>query len=237
MKTYFLYLESGPKKKKTMVHVLDLLGCIAKGPTTEDAIAATPDAIRIFLRFLKHHGEKVDPDAPFNTKVAEHVMQGQWLGYGDPALVFQPDLDPLETKDIHVYVQRLEWTRAEVVKRVSGLTHAQLEAEPPSKGRLIRAMLEHMLESEHIYLSSLGKIEGLPSPGTILRKREGDLLHWMSRVRQAAIERIWSLTPEERTNPVEHWKQTWTARKVVRRMLEHEWEHLIELSERLGKPI
>jgi hypothetical protein len=27
-----LYLESGPKRRKTMVHVLDLLGCVAVGP-------------------------------------------------------------------------------------------------------------------------------------------------------------------------------------------------------------
>jgi hypothetical protein len=32
---YDLYLESGPKRKKTMVHVLDLLGCIVHGPTTD----------------------------------------------------------------------------------------------------------------------------------------------------------------------------------------------------------
>jgi len=31
MMTYKLHLESGPKKKTTIVHVLDLLGCIAKG--------------------------------------------------------------------------------------------------------------------------------------------------------------------------------------------------------------
>jgi uncharacterized damage-inducible protein DinB/predicted RNase H-like HicB family nuclease len=237
MKTYSLYLESGPKKKKTMVHVVELLGCIAKGPTTDEAVAVTPDAIRAFLRFLQRHSEKVDPETPFSTKVAEHVMEGQWLGNGDPALVFQPDLEPLATKDIHTYVQRLEWTRAGVVKLVSGLTHAQLEAEPAAKGRSIRAMLEHMLESEHFYLSSLVRIEGLPAPGTIVQKREGDMLHWMSQVRKIEIERIWSLTPEERARQVEHWKQTWTARKVIRRMLEHEWEHLVELSERLGKAV
>jgi uncharacterized damage-inducible protein DinB/predicted RNase H-like HicB family nuclease len=237
MRTYALYLESGPKKKKTMVHVVELLGCVAKGPTTDEALAATPDAIRACLRFLKRHGEKVDPDAPFTTTVAEHVTEGQWLGNGDPALVFQPDLGPLTVKNTQTYVQRLEWTRAEVVQRVSGLTHAQLEADPGSKGRSIRAMLEHMLESEHVYLSSIGKIEGLPAPGTIVQKREGDLMHWMGHVRKIEVERIWSLTPEERSNVVQHWKQTWTARKALRRMLEHEWEHLIELCERLGKPL
>lgn len=238
MKTYAIYVESGPKKKRTMVHVLDLLGCVAKGPTTEAALDATPNAIRAYLRFLQRHGEPVNPEAEFKTKVVEHVTQGQWLGSGDPALVFQPDLKPLTPKDAETTIQRLEWSRADVIRLVSGLAHAQLEADPGSKNRSIRAMLEHMLESEHFYLSSVvRKIEGLPGPGTIVQKREGDLLHWMSRVRMIEIERIRSLTPAERSRVVEHWKQTWTARKALRRMLEHEWEHWVELSERLGKPV
>jgi len=61
---YGLYLEPGPKRRKTMVHVLDLLGCIANAPTTEDALAATPEAIEAYLRFLKRIGEDIDPDAP-----------------------------------------------------------------------------------------------------------------------------------------------------------------------------
>jgi predicted RNase H-like HicB family nuclease len=35
-----------------MVHVLDILGCIAQGPTTESALEATPDVIHTCLRFL-----------------------------------------------------------------------------------------------------------------------------------------------------------------------------------------
>jgi len=59
----------------------------------------------------------------------------------------------------------------------------------------------------------------------------------MSYVRQIEFERIRALTPGERSQAVEHWKQTWTARKALRRMLEHEWEHRVELSERLGSSV
>ncbi len=235
MTTYGLYLESGPRKKKTMAHALDLLGCVAKGPTTEEALAATPEAIRARLRFLERHGERADPGAEFKTRIVEHVTEGQWLGNGDPALVFQPDPKPLTPKDAEKFLRWLKWSRAEVIELVGELTPKQLEAEPKTKGRSIRAVLEHMLESEHFYLcSALGRIEGLPAPGAIVKKREGDLLQWMDRVRKVEVERIRSLTPAERSQVVEHWKQTWTARKALRRMLEHEWEHLIELSERLG---
>jgi predicted RNase H-like HicB family nuclease len=81
---YALYLESGPQHRKTMVHVPALLGCIANGPTTEDAIAATPDAIRAYLRFLRRSGEDADPDAAFKTRVEEHVTEAMWLGNGSP---------------------------------------------------------------------------------------------------------------------------------------------------------
>jgi hypothetical protein len=46
-----VFVESGPKRRKTMVHVTDLLGCIAQGPTTEDALEATPEAIHTFAAF------------------------------------------------------------------------------------------------------------------------------------------------------------------------------------------
>src|SRR5262249_20971480 len=95
MTTYSLYLESGPRRRKTSVHVLDLLGCVAVGPTTEGALAATPDAIRAYRCFLHRHGETVAPDAPFGTRVVEHVTEGMWLGNGSPYLVFGPDLEPV----------------------------------------------------------------------------------------------------------------------------------------------
>jgi uncharacterized damage-inducible protein DinB/predicted RNase H-like HicB family nuclease len=237
MATYALYLESGPQRRKTMVHVLDLLGCIAKGVTTEVALAGTPDAIRTYLRFLRRHGEAADPTARFTVEAVEHVTEGQWLGNGDPALVFRRDLDALTTEDADSALRRLDWTRADVLTLVRGLPSGQLNAEPGTKGRTIRAMLEHMLESEHFYVSCLGRVEGLPSPGSILQKRDRPLLEWMAHVRAIEVARLRALTPQERSRPVVRWQQTWTARKVLRRMLEHEWEHLVELSERLGQSL
>ena len=65
MITYNLYLESGPRQRKTMVHVLDLLGCVVAGGTTQEALDVTPDAIKAYLSFLHRHGEPVDPARPW----------------------------------------------------------------------------------------------------------------------------------------------------------------------------
>ena len=41
---YALYLESGPQRKKTLAHVLDLLGCVVQADTTDEAVfAILPD--------------------------------------------------------------------------------------------------------------------------------------------------------------------------------------------------
>lgn len=236
MCTYALYLESGPRQQRTMVHVLGLLGCIAKGPTTEVALAATPDAIRAYLHFLARHGVEVEEHPRVEVRVVEHVTVGQWLGNGDPALVFGPDRAPLTDPDMEEYIRRLEWSRAEIVALVRRLSPPELAAQPAG-GRSIRAMLEHLMESEHFYVCTLGRVEGLPAAGSIVQKRQGPLPGWMACVRERELARLRTLMPTERERPVVRWGQIWTARKVLRRMLEHEWEHLVELADRVGQPL
>src|SRR5829696_5610128 len=87
MTVYKLFLESGPKHKKTMVHIAELLGCVVTGPTTEEALNRTPDGIRAYLRFLKRHGERVNPDGEVQTEIVAHFTEGIFLGQGDPSLI------------------------------------------------------------------------------------------------------------------------------------------------------
>ena len=115
--TYDLSLESGPRQRKTMTHALDLLGCVATGPTTEAALAATPEAIRAYLRFLRRHGVPVDPEAPFETRVAEHITEGDWLGNGSPYLIFDADLEPLGDAELDTFLRRFGWLRVELADR------------------------------------------------------------------------------------------------------------------------
>jgi uncharacterized damage-inducible protein DinB/predicted RNase H-like HicB family nuclease len=235
MTPYKLYLESGPRHKKTMVHVLDLLGCIANGPTTEGALNRTPDAIQDFLQFLQYHGEKIEQNSEIQIEIAEHITEGIWLGNGDPSIVFQPDLVPLSVEELDAYIQRLEWMRLDMEALVGGLSEEQLEQKPQVKGRPIQAILAHILESEYAYMYAFGRLEELPGSGSIVKKREGELLDWMGVVRAREIERLRSLNELERSEPFIHWKYTRTARKVMRRMLEHYWEHLVEIKTRLER--
>ena len=236
MREYPLYIESGPKHKKTMVHVLDLLGCIAQGPTTEEALQATPESIRLFLGFLQRHGEKVKPVADFTTKIAVHITEGSWIGQGDPASGFEPDFQPLSEADLKMNLQRLEWLQNDFIQLIHELPRKKMSAKPET-GRTIQEIAEHVSESHGAYLRYLtGKVDGLSEALKAVREEGPDALPaTLSDLWQITNARLKILTAEERTAKITHGQLIWTSRRCMRRMLEHNWEHLQEIAKRLAQ--
>src|SRR5439155_3444493 len=212
--------------KTTMVHIFDLLGCIANGPTTDAALEAAPGEIREFLRFLKRHGEKVDPDGPFTTEIAAHATEGSWIGQGDPAPGFAPDFVPLTQEDESAYRRRFQWLGEEIVALVGKLPDRQFSAKP-SKGRALRDIVTHIANSEPEYFraSGIGKPEGLKEALRAIESAEaGELAPRLAdlwRLLDLQLERI---TPEIRAAQVQRGEKLWTARRGFRRALEHPWE-------------
>lgn len=234
MTEYQLYLESGPKMKTTMVHVLDLLGCIANGPTTEAALEVTSDEIRHFLRFLQRHGEDADPDAEFTTVIIQHVMEGPWIGYGNPGPGFEPDFQPLTHDELPTHLDRLRWIGDELAAIINGLTPDELRPVPEEK-RSIHEILRHTSATlaEHVRVAGLGKPEGVKE---LIRAIEGStegLGDNITRLWDICIERFEAITDEERTQVIQRGAWPYTARRGLRCALEHPWEHLREIERRL----
>jgi len=238
MKEYALYVESGPRKRRTMVHVLDLLGCVVRGATTEVALEATPDAIHLFLRFLLAQGDKVNPLEPFSTDIVEHVMEGSWIGNGDPAPGFGPDFETLSEQDLRTYLQRLTWMEKGLLQVTLGLTDDQLTADPADGSRSFFQILEHTAGAQCGYLTYLvGRVPGLPPALKSVQQGPQDLHASLQSLWAVIHQRLEALTPEERQQQVPHGQVTWTARRCLRRMLEHNWEHLVEISELLERSV
>lgn len=232
---YALYLESGPRLKTTMVHVLDLLGCAANGPTTEAALEATPGEIRAYLRFLKGNGEDVDPDAAFNTRIASHVMEGSWIGYGDPAPGFAPDFEPLTPNDARTYRMRFRWLGEDISELIKGTPAKQLAAKP-GKGRTIRDIVTHIADAEPEYFraSSIGKPDGTKEALQAIESApDGDLADRLAHLWQLLDAQLGKITPDIAKGRVQRGEKLWTARRGLRRALEHPWEHLREIQRRL----
>jgi predicted RNase H-like HicB family nuclease/uncharacterized damage-inducible protein DinB len=231
MTTYALYLESGPQHKKTLAHVLDLLGCVVQGDTTDEAVAAAPDAIRAYLRYLHRHGEKVDPDEKSEIRIAEHNTEGLFSGQA----IWPQDVKPLAPAALARYIRWLDWSRAELLALVQRIDEKGLRAKPP-KGRSLREILLHVLDAEKSYVYALvGPLKAMGEPTNAADRGDLDLRIALKEARAVAIERLKKLTPAERATVRKAGQSTYSAHRVIRRMLEHEWEHRREIAARLGR--
>lgn len=237
MTEYALYLESGPKQRKTMVHVLELLGCTSQGPTTPEALAATPAAIKDFLRFLQRHGGTTDPQAAFTTRIAAHVMEGYWLGNGDPTPGFAPDFETLAEQELETYLKRMDAMLSELLRIIQNLSPDQLHDQPHNDGRTIQAILEHLAESQSVYLRmAVGKVAGLSAATKAVLNQPVNLPIALDDLWRVTRTRWKALSSAERSALLPHGQVIWSARRGLRRTLEHQWEHLREISNRLGYP-
>ena len=231
MAEYAVYLESGPQHKKTLVHVLDLLGCVVQGDTTEAAVAATPDAIAAYLAYLRRHGEKLDGSQAIETRIAEHNTEGLFSGQA----TWPQDLKPLAPADLRRYLRWLDWSRADLLALVKGMSDERLRAKP-AKGRALRDILLHVLVADKSYVYGVvGPLKMMGDPTNAAERGDLDLRVALTEARAAAITRLKRLTPAERRNVRRSGQSTYSAYRVIRRMLEHEWEHRREIAARLKK--
>jgi len=231
MTTYGLYLDHGPKRKKTMVHVIDLLGCVHNGPTTDQVLDETPEAIRGFLSFLASHGDPRDPTAPFDVRIAEEITEGQWLGQG--IVVFGPDHDPVKPAELKRLVTRHGLIRQATLDLVDGLSPRELAAKPTS-GRPVGDILLHVMGADCGYLSSeLAVNRTMNRLNRDAEKGELDVREDLADGADLFAADLLAATPAERSAVIPRGQMIGSARRTLRRALEHGWEHFQEIRTRL----
>ena len=235
MKDYRLNLESGPRHRKTIAHMPDLPGCIAQSATTATVIEASPDAIRVFLGFLKRHGEAVDVQSCFTVTISEHVTQGIWLANGDPPSGFKTDFYPLTSEELADDVRRLTWMQADLLERVRPLTAAARAVLPDEHQRSVDQILVHIAETNCMHVRyQVGPVAGAAEALKAVRLNPENLLETLPSLWHILDDRLANLTTDERERQVPHGQVTWTAQRALRRLLEHTWAHLLEIARRQG---
>ena len=100
------------------------------------------------------------------------------------------------------------------------------------------AILSHVAGSEWSYVSAT--LGTLPSGGAIISAVEDSPESpWdaLAAERAALMARLRAMTPDELSRVVERGegKPPRSARRMMRRLLEHEWEHTLELRSRLSR--
>ncbi|MGH2609041.1 MAG: DinB family protein, partial [Tepidiformaceae bacterium] len=123
------------------------------------------------------------------------------------------------------------WLREEMLDLLAGVSDEEFTRKP-AKGRPIRKIVEHVFGAEYGYVRRFGKIEGVKGPGAIEAMDRGELMEWMGFVREREMARLHAFTDEELGAVDQAGSQVKTVRSYMRKLLAHQWEHLVEIRQR-----
>lgn len=227
-----LYLESGPQHRKTWAFVPSLPGCVAVAPTSDAAIEISRATIAERLDFLRRRGETIPGAEPIEIVVADHVIERELLGFGQQ--FFPPDAEPLTHDEASRELRWAAWSREELVAAARA-QRGPLTVRPAEGGRSAAAIVSHVAGAEWAYVSAtLGTLRGGAAAIAAIERAGEQPWEALAAERSALMARLDAMTPDEMARIVErNGKPRWTARRMLRRLLEHESEHTRELRARL----
>lgn len=187
-----------------------VMGCNASGKTREEAIANARRAFRAYLELLDARGVSV-----------EH-----WKGLDPGAFpvaeadgpLFPEDQRPIEEHDLRDFLHVFEAQHAALIALASTLSADELERAPNPDTWSVREALEHMMNTQ---TSLLSRLEKWPD----------DPFNTLGSLHRVVYQRFTAMEPADTTGVKVIRGRPWTVRRVMRRILEHEWEHFGQVQE------
>jgi predicted RNase H-like HicB family nuclease len=194
-----------------LAHVPVLRGCIASGISRDEAIANARRAFRAYLELLDargvstEHWKDLDPDT-FDVRDLP------------PDRVVPEDIGTMEEHELRDFLHQFEASRAALISVVREISPEDIERKPTETMWSVREALEHVMLTE---ASLLSRLEKWPA----------DPFNTLQAVHRMAFQRFTIMEPPDTALDHVVMGRRWTTRKVMRRMLEHEFEHLGHIKE------
>ena len=217
MARYQACLEVG-EDGTCMAHVPELIGCVAVGRTREEALERLRTAVSEHLAWLAEHREVPVSPAESEEVEIEVVEEVSTPGSyprkpGEPVAFFATDEEPLPYHDLQTAVRLMEHARRDLLEFLRGVPDSLLDWRPSFDEPSIAELLVAMANAEASYLAYLDdKLERYPFPQ--LAAIRSWVYHRLSRLTEAELSRLTTRGDEK-----------WSARKVLRRLLEDDREH------------
>lgn len=216
-------LEAGPEG--TSVFVPNCPGCLVFGRTPESALAKAKTAIVDWFEWLETHGEHVPAkNKDFKVKVSE-ILRVTYnpVEAGKPEPLFWSETLHVTRKDVLRTLRLMEYSREDLLKTVTGLNSAILGWKPTSEPRTIENCLRHIAYVEPWYITRLNVDLQCECPKNVfkmLNSTRSAVVHCMQNFPREKMEGIYQ--PTKDASPTSN---LWTARKVLRRLVDHERLH------------
>ncbi len=208
-KKYLVYIETGGDpitRQGPVAHVPDLPGASARGETIEEAKEKIRDAVKEYVRLLRDVGERV-PRYSEGIELEFEEVDGT---------TFLTDYDGLRPNEMETLFRWMAISRQELMDLVKDLSQEVMGRKANEEVLSIREILCHLAEADLWYTDRLMQWPEAP-------------LFRLAAARGVALERLRDMSEEKRSGVTTFDGEDWTPRKVMRRMLEHEREHIHEI--------
>jgi hypothetical protein len=218
-------LDNKFEGKRSIAWALDFPGAFAYGDDGSEALMNLPQVLVNFAAWANRHaGEERIALGDFDVRLEEtwesyNVPRGWNAAKGEVEVNawFRDDWRPLDRVEAMRGLEMLRWSRADLLQIVSDLEAVKMDEQREGERWSIRGILAHVATAEWWYLDRFGLI----GPRNELPK---DPYERMAAVRQrleqalpemAGVEKVFGLDGE-----------FWSPRKLLRRALWHEIDHI-----------
>ena len=214
---------------RTIAWALEHPGCYAYGINAEGAVLNLESALSKYAGWILRHETRTW--LSFSDEEIEIVINGTWDiyyinddldkttevdGYSVDSF-FPYDWKPLTATDIERALKLLTWSRTDLLKTVKGLSAEKLDATYMGERWSINGILGHVGGAEWWYMERLG----LAFPRDNVPKEP---LERLEKVRAFFAETLPKLEGVKQVVGVDG--EFWSPRKVLRRALWHERDHV-----------
>jgi uncharacterized damage-inducible protein DinB len=172
---------------------------------------------------------------PITVEVMETVRGTCPRHSGDAAALFKPEKQTVTDEMIETAIRRMGYAREDLLELVRGLPDEVMDWKREERMRSIREILTHVARCDWWYVTRLTD-EDPPAS-----EQPGDVFLHLKQYRESAVKRLLGLPEKLRAGVyhpkknTKHPEEPWSARKVIRRYVEHEREHIDNIKQRLAE--
>ena len=214
---------------RSIAWALEHPGCFAYGMNADSAALNLESALNKYAGWILHHETKTW--LTFADNEIEIVINGSWDVYyinddldkvteadGYSVESFFPfEWKPLTSLEIKHSLDMLSWSRDDLINSIRGLSPEKRNATYPGERWSINGILGHVSGAEWWYLDRLG----LAFPRAELPE---DPLARLEKVRKNLTSAVFKLEGVKQVVAVDG--EFWSPRKLLRRALWHERDHI-----------
>lgn len=222
---------------RSLAWALDYPGCFVYGKDADDALANIPDAFEHYRAWIAAH----TPDSWLTGAVEQDALLSEvWNIYSVDSAYrrvetggktvnawFSCDWFPLTRLDVERGLKLLAFSRQDLLALRYGLSAEALEREMPGERWSLRGIFGHVGNAEYWYLDriDMAGMEGADLPKDVFERLEV--------VRQRMVAVLPQLEGVERVRG--KGGEWWSPRKMLRRAVEHELDHVDHIRKLLSQ--